>query len=273
VPAEFDGRALLQQAFGALPTSVKERRLRADSALYNEAALTWAHEQGILFARSADMSEALARAIRRLPESAWAAYRTLRGKEPIDAPREARQWAEVEFIPDWARNHKKRGETFRYIAIRVRSRQRDRFTDDTAMWRHFAVLTNMLDWDGERPLRWHREKQGTVEQAHGVIKGDLAGGTLPCSRFGANAAWWRLNVLVHNLLEILKAEALPAEFGTLRPKALRFRLFNVAGRLLHGARQIILRLSAALLTAATYARARETLRAALRAPTADGSSG
>jgi len=272
VPAEFDGRAFLQQAFAALP-SIKERRLRADSALYNEEALTWAHEQGIQFAVSADMSEALAKAIRRLPESAWAAYRTLRGKEPIDAQREERQWAEVEFIPNWARNHKKSGETFRYIAIRVRSCQRDLFTDDAVMWRHFAVVTNMLEWDGERLLRWHREKQGTVEQAHGVIKGDLAGGTLPCFRFGANAAWWRLNVLVHNLLELLKAEALPAEFGTLRPKALRFRLFNVAGRLLHGARQIILRLSAALPSAATYARARETLRAALRAPSADGCSG
>jgi hypothetical protein len=219
------------------------------------------------------MSEALARAIRRLPESAWAPYRTLRGKEPVDAQRHERQWAEVEFLPDWARNHKKSGVTFRTIAIRIRDRQRDLFTDDATTWRHFAVVTNMLDWDGQRLLRWHREKQGTVEQAHDVIKGDLAGGTLPCGRFGANAAWWRLNLLVHNLLELLKVEALPAEFGTCRPKALRFRLFNVAGRLLHGARQIILRLSAGLPTAETYARARETLRAALRAPTADGSSG
>jgi hypothetical protein len=263
VPAEFDGRAFLQHAFGTLPAGLKKRRLRGDSALYNEKALTWADEQGIQFAVSADMSEALSKAVRRLPESVWAPYRTLRAKERTAGEREERQWAEVEFIPDWAKNRKKNGETLRYLAIRVRSRQRDLFTDD-ATWRHFAVVTNLLDWDGERLLRWQREKQGTVEHGHGVIKCDLAGGTLPCSRFGSNAAWWRLNLLVHDLLELLKAEALPSEFHSLRPKALRFRFFNVAGRLLHGARQLILRLNAELPSAVIYARAREILRLALR---------
>lgn len=266
VPAEFDGRAFLEQAFAALPASITQRRLRADSALYNEEALTWADQQGIQFAVSADMSEALAKVVRRLQESAWSPYRTLRGQErtEAEAENEERQWADVEFIPEWSRNHKKHGEPFRYIAIRVRSRQRELFSDDSSRWRHFAVVTNLHDWDGERLLRWHREKQGTVEHGHGVIKCDLAGGTLPCSRFGANAAWWRLNVLAHDLLELLKAETLPAKLRALRPKALRFRLFNVAGRLLHGARQIVLRLSAALPFAALYASARETLRATLR---------
>jgi len=264
VPAEFDGRAFLQQAFAALPASVKERRLRADSALYNEEALTWADQQGIQFAVSADMSEALSKAVKRLKESAWCPYRTLRAQECAEPEAEERQWADVEFIPAWTRNHKKQGETFRYIAIRVRSRQRDLFSDDAARWRHFAVVTNLRDWDGERLLRWHREKQGSVEHGHGVIKCDLAGGTMPCSRFGANAAWWRLNLLAHDLLELLKAESLPDELHSLRPKALRFRLFNVAGRLLHGARQLVLRLSASLPLAALYASAREKLRTALR---------
>lgn len=270
VPAEFDGRAFLEQAFAAVPGSIKQRRLRADSALYNEEALTWADQQGIQFAVSADMSEALAKAVRRIPASAWSPYRTLRDKERTEAESEERQWADVEFIPEWSRNHKKHGEPFRYIAIRVRSRQRELFSDDDARWRHFAVVTNLHDWNGERLLRWHREKQGTVEHGHGVMKRDLAGGTLPCSRFGANATWWRLNVLAHNLLELLKAETLPVEHRALRPKALRFRLFNVAGRLLHGARQIVLRLSAALPFAALYASARETLRATLRSLVADG---
>ena len=177
--------------------------------------------------------------------------------EVVDSPR-----ADVTAYA--SRNHKKHGTTFRYIAIRVRSRQRDLFSDDSARWRHFAVVTNLHDWDGERRLRWHREKQGCVEHGHGVIKGDLGGGTMPCSRFGANAAWWRLNLLTHDLLELLKAESLPEELHSLRPKALRFRLFNVAGRLLHGARQLVLRLSASLPLAALYARARETLRTALR---------
>ena len=57
-----------------------------------------------------------------------------------------------------------------------------------------------MGWRGDNLLRWQREKQGTVEQAHGVLKGDLGGGTMPCGLFGANAAWWRLNVLAANPL-------------------------------------------------------------------------
>jgi len=47
-------------------------------------------------------------------------------------------------------------------------------------------LRNM-GWQGDRLLRWQREKQGTVELGHGVMKNDLGGGVLPCSRFGLRA--------------------------------------------------------------------------------------
>lgn len=63
---------------------------------------------------------------------------------------------------------------------------------------------------GERLLRWHREKQGTVEYGHGVVKNDLAGGVMPCGRFGSNAAWSRIQLIVHDLLVLLKTVALPS---------------------------------------------------------------
>jgi len=149
-----------------------------------------------------------------------------------------------DFVPDWKRNHRKDGEAFRYIAIRVRSRHRDLLVDDDNRWRHFAVVTNM-DGNGERLLRWQREKQGTVEHGHGVLKGEYAGGTMPCGRFGSNAAWWRLNVLVHNLTQLLKVRSLPPEMASLRPKALRFRIFNVVGVLVGHARRLVVRISGA----------------------------
>ena len=75
VPAAYAIKAYLQKAFGKLPGSVTTRRLRGDSALYDEAALTWADAAGIEFAVSADMSEALSAEVRSLPESAWKPYR------------------------------------------------------------------------------------------------------------------------------------------------------------------------------------------------------
>jgi hypothetical protein len=252
VPAAFGVKPYLQKAFGALPSSVVTKRLRGDSALYDAGALTWADEQAIEFAVSADMSESLRNEVMALSEPDWKPYRSLR-----EDAHEERQWAEVPFVPGWPRNHKREGEALRYLAIRVRSKQRDLLVDDALRWRHFAVVTNMK-WDGERLLRWQREKQGTVEHGHGILKNELAGGTLPCGRFGANAAWWRINVLVHNLLTLLQA-VLPESMQLARPKALRFRLLNLAGHIARHARTLVLRLSSRLPTARLYAAARQAL--------------
>jgi hypothetical protein len=264
VPAEFDARAFLQRAFSRLPSAVTERRLRADSALYNEDALTWASDEaGIQFAVSADMSPELQAAVKAIPDEQWQPYRSLNEKAELS---EERQWAEVtDFVPGWRRNHKKEGPPFRYLAIRVRPRQQALFEreNEPSAWRHFAVVTNMR-WNGERLLRWQREKQGTVEFGHGVVKNDLAGSVMPCGRFGANAAWWRLNVLVHNLLVLLKAEALPPALARARPKTLRFRLFNLPGRIVHHARGWVLKLWRGLPFAAALVEARQKLVALAR---------
>lgn len=254
VPAEFDAVAFLRRSFERLPREVTDRRLRADSAFYNEDALSWADAQGISFAVSADMSQALEAAVQGVPEACWRPYRGWRDEQECH---EERQWAEVaDFVPGWARNRKKHGRPFRYIAIRVRSRQRELFPDDSGGWRHFAVVTNM-DWQGERLLRWHREKQGTVEFGHSVVKNDLGGGVLPAGRFGANAAWWRMNLLTHNLLVLLRNGALPERLSTARPKGLRFHLFHMAARVVRHARNWVLKLWRSHPMAEPFVRARQ----------------
>lgn len=256
VPAAFGAQAFIEHAFETLPAGITQRYLRADTAFYDEQALSWAEAHGIGFAVSADMTKALACEIADLPEAAWQPYRS---RDRREADPEERQWAEVVFVPNWARNAKKHGQAFRYLAIRVRSRQAELF-DEIPEWRHFAVVTNR-EGDGEVLLRWQRGKQGTVEHGHGVLKNDLGGGVLPCGRFGANAAWWRLNVLAHNLLTFLQAGALPESLAKARPKTLRFRLFNVAGRVVRHARGWILKLAAQLPWAGAFVQARRWLAA------------
>src|SRR5437764_14627360 len=92
-------------------------------------------------------------------------------------------------------------------------------------------------------LQWHREKAGSIEATHDVIKNELAGGVMPCGRFGANAAWLRLAVITYNVLTALKRLALPPELLTARPKRLRFLIFNTPGKLVHHARRTVLRLA------------------------------
>jgi len=83
------------------------------------------------------------------------------------------------------------------------------------------IVTNRKG-DGLTLIRWHREKAGTVEHAHHVLKNELAAVALPSGKFGANAAWFRLNVLTYNLLSALKRLALPGDLSDARPKQLGF---------------------------------------------------
>jgi hypothetical protein len=151
-----------------------------------------------------------------------------------------RHWAEVPYVPS-ATGVTKETPADRYLAVRVTSRQGRLFADGSTR-KHFAVVTN-LDWRGDRVLEWQREKAGTIELVHDVTKNELGGGVLPCGRFGANAAWYRLVMLAYNVLVAMKLVALPPEFATARPKRLRFAVFEVAARITSHARQLLLRLA------------------------------
>jgi hypothetical protein len=154
------------------------------------------------------------------------------------------------------KSEKKDTQPLRYVAIRIRKRQGELFEDGSRV-RHFAVLSNRWELKAARLIGWHREKAGTVELVHDVIKNELGGGVLPSKYFGANAAWLRLAAISHNVLTALKRLALPAELLAARPKRLRFLIFNTPGRLVHHARRLLLRLAALAEGLAAY---REGLR-------------
>ena len=145
----------------------------------------------------------------------------------------------MEFIPSGPSTVKGRRPD-RYLAIRIQPRQGELFSDHSAV-KYFAIVTN--DWarSGEELIAWQRQRCGTIEHTHEVLKNELGAGTLPCGRFGANAAWFRLNALTYNLLSLLRQTALPQEMAQAKPKRLRFKLLNVAGEVIHHARMLFVR--------------------------------
>ncbi|MBI2887488.1 MAG: transposase [Chloroflexi bacterium] len=109
--------------------------------------------------------------------------------------------------------------------------------------KHFAVVTNDWETAGQALLEWHRGKAGTSAQVHRVLKDELGAGVYPSGKFGANAAWLRLQVLTHNLLELFKAAGLDPQYRQARPKRLRFAIFSQVGRVVRHAGERFLRVA------------------------------
>jgi len=105
----------------------------------------------------------------------------------------------------------------------------------------FGVVTNRVG-DGEEIIRWHRERCGKSEEAHAVMKEDLAGGRLPSGSFGENAAWWQIMVLAMNLNTLFKREALGDGWVNRRLKALRYALIGIPGKVVSRSRGLIVRI-------------------------------
>lgn len=235
VPAGCGNARILERAVASLPSGITQIFVRGDSALYEQEVLAWCEqpERGIGYAISADMSPQLHAEIMRLPETAWQLDR--------DEPGVIREWAEVPYVPEDGDHRKDRPCIRRYLTMRARTRQGELFADGCTV-KHFAIVTNR-EGDGLTLIRWHREKAGTVEHVHHVLKNELAAAALPSGKFGANAAWFRLHVLTYTLLSALKRLALPGDLSEARPKRLRFLVFNTVGKVLQHARRTLLRLT------------------------------
>ena len=239
-PAIQEPLVVAQRAFEALPATVNEYYFRGDTACYEKGLLDWLRDhnrsagpQGTIgFAVSAPMTAPLKAEILELDESVWKPYR--------DDAEALLQCAVVPYYPEEKGADPYR-EPLRYVAIRVSKKQGELFADGEKA-RYFAVATNLWDWEPKRLLEWHREKAGSIEALHDVLKNELAAGVLPCGRFGANAAWLRLSALTHNVLTAMKRLALPPELLRARPKRLRFLVFVQPGRFVRHARQLTLRL-------------------------------
>ena len=87
-----------------------------------------------------------------------------------------KECCEVDYVPEEA-GHPYR-EPLRYVAIRLRKKQQALFADGSRV-KYFAVVSNIWEWTPKRLLEWHREKAGSIEALHDVIKNELAGGSCP----------------------------------------------------------------------------------------------
>lgn len=258
VPAGYEQLRVFKEALACLPEEVKQVRLRSDTAGYQHDLLkycaTGKNERfGVIeFAIGCDVSKEFKKAVAQVEESEWKPlYKTVNGRRY----KTRTEWAEVCYVPN-AIGHSKRGPEYRYLAKReVLDKQQElpgmecqlelpfpTMNVENNRYKVFGIVTNM-DWEGARLINWLHARCGKSEEAHAIMKDDLAGGKLPSDDFGENAAWWWIMILAFNLNAIMKKMAMGKSWEPKRMKAVRFSFIYQPGRVIKRSRSLIIRLT------------------------------
>lgn len=253
VPAGFDQLRVFKEALRCLPEGIKEVKLRSDTAGYQHNLVKYCATGKnkrfgrIEFAIGCDVTPEFKKAVLDVPESDWVPL-IRKGRKTN------KEWAEVCFVPNRI-GHSKKGTEYRYIATREIMAEQliipgtvddkeypfPTVAKDSKKYKVFGIVTNM-DWDGQELIPWFYKRCGKSEEAHSVMKEDLAGGKLPSDDFGVNAAWWWIMVLALNLNGAMKSLVLGKAWLSKRMKAIRFYLINLPARVMERSRELLVRL-------------------------------
>ena len=255
VPAGYEQLRVFKEALAMLPEGVTTVYHRSDTAGYQHDLLRYG-EKGenerfgrIEFAIGADVTNEFKKAVAEAE-----AWKPVMKEVKGEMRKTAQEWAEVCFVPA-AICHSKKDPVYRYVATRELLAQPElpgmegqvalpfqTLTMEAKRYKIFGIVTNR-DIEGSELVDWLHKRCGKSEEAHAVMKEDLAGGRLPSADFGENAAWWGIMILAFNLNAAMKQLVLKGSWVTKRIKALRFSLINLPGRILLHARQLVVRLA------------------------------
>jgi hypothetical protein len=253
VPAGYEQLRVFKEALDMLPEGVSTVYLRSDTAGYQHNLLKYC-EKGknkrfgrIGFAIGADVTKEFRKAVAEVEE-----WKPLVKEVKGEMRKTGKEWAEVCFVPNEIA-HTKNAPVYRYIATRELLAQPElpgmegqlpfpTMTIEKKRYKVFGIVTNR-DTEGSELVNWLHKRCGKSEEAHSVMKEDLAGGRLPSADFGENAAWWGIMILAFNLNAAMKQLALKGSWVAKRMKAIRFSLISLPGRVMTHARELVVRLA------------------------------
>jgi hypothetical protein len=248
VPASHTLPEFFETCLKALPPTIKKVRTRLDGAYYEHDFIRYLNDPAkafgqIEFTITGQKSPSILEWIEALPEKEWKPLMKMTDQGPRPTGKE---WTEMAWTSASGTREAMKERSLRCLITRKSSQQwelfQEEFHEEVKEKDRYEVIVTNMSWEGNRLILWHYERCGGIEQIHDRVKNDLAGGVLPCGEFGANAAWFRLQCLAWNLVRALQIHALPSEFSNCHLKRLRLWLFNIAGRVVEHARQVILKL-------------------------------
>jgi hypothetical protein len=195
-----------------------------DSGFYSKEIVAECERLNIGFSITADQTGALMKAVNIVVEDAW---------RKIDD----HVWvSEIMYQPvGWKRQ-------YRFLVRREELPEKRQFSLlENIDYRYHVIVTNRAE-AVEDLVPFHLQR-ATIENLIRETKYGLSLDRFPCQEFHANWAYLTIGMLAYNIVNWIKRLALPSMYKKKFIKALRYRFFNVAARVVKHSRYIVLKIA------------------------------
>jgi len=195
-----------------------------DSGFYDKEIVAECERLNIGFSITADQTAPLMRAVHAISEKEWIQI-------------EDNVWvSELMYKPvGWQRQ-------YRFLARREELPMKHQMSLlDTTDYRYHVIVTNRAE-HAQELVPFHLGR-ATMENFIKETKYGLSLDRFPCQEFHANWAYLTIGMLAYNIVNWIKRLALPSMYKKKLIKALRYRFFNVAARIVRHGRYIVMKLA------------------------------
>jgi len=209
-----------------MPAGKTIRYYRADSASYQAEVFTQLEVDGVNYAITADQDKAVKSLIASIKADQW--------KEPVRGC--GYELAETVHCME------KTKKAFRLVIKREVRRQGELFEKARQYFYH-GVATNWSeqDKDTSEVLAWHNQR-GQAENFNKELKIGFGMERMPCGQTHANAIFFRIGVIAYNLFIGFKRLACPESWMKQTIATFRWKMVQIAGRIVKHAGQLVLKL-------------------------------
>lgn len=216
-----------------LPIGTAFNRFRADSASYQAEIFNYCDKENILFTVSGQKDSSVVYEIDKLKEDDW----------EVLSPKE--------HIAEFMHTMGEADNAFRMIVIKknitpvlpsIDAYLSKETKEQLHKEMYYTIATNDFNLDAKEILALHRQRGETSENKIKELKNGFNMSYMPTSSFEANAFYFAIGTLAHNLFLLFK-QILDKNLQHHTVKTIRYKLYHIAGKVISHARQVILKVN------------------------------
>jgi hypothetical protein len=217
--------AFYRQCRERMPEGKRIANFRADSASYQADLINELEEDHVGWTITADQDVAVQKLIRAISEEQW-----------------QRPYPECDYeLAETVHTMNQTEKSFRLVVKREERRQKSLFEQEKYF--HYAVATNLPEEKSAQDvLAWHNQR-GQAENYNKELKIGFGQDQMPCGQTHANAVYFRIGVIAYNLFIGFRRLACPEAWDRHTIMTFRWKLVQIAGRIVRHAGQVVLKLA------------------------------